>query len=39
MDLNCLSVSGMSAARTTMVSAMIEKPHEKPAVSWKNTST
>ena len=39
MDLNCLSVSGISAARTTMVSAMIEKPQENPTVSWKNTST
>src|SRR3954451_22611385 len=39
MDLNCLSVSGISAVRTTMVSAMIEKPQESPTESWKNTST
>ena len=31
MDLNCLSVSGIQAPRgPTMVSAMIEKPHENP---------
>ena len=36
MDLNCLSVSGSSAARTTTVSATIEAPQPIPTVSWKN---
>src|ERR671923_215826 len=36
MDLNCLSVSGMSAARTTTVSATIAHPQARPTVSWKN---
>ena len=37
MDLNCLIVSGISAARTTTVSATIDQPHENPKVSWKNS--
>ena len=39
IDLNCLNVSGTRSARTTTVSAMIEKPQRSPTVSWKNTMT
>ena len=37
MDLNCLIVSGISAARTITVSATIDQPQLNPNVSWKNT--
>ena len=39
IDLNCLTVSGMSTARTQIVSRTIEKPHETPTESWKNFRT
>ena len=39
MDLNCRSVSGRMAARTTTVRAMIETPHCSPTLSWKNIRT
>ena len=35
IDLNCFSVSGSSAARTSTVSATIDQPQLKPTVSWK----
>ena len=37
MDLNCLSVSGSSAARTSTVSATMAPPQPNPTVSWKKT--
>ena len=36
IEWNCLNVSGSSAARTRIVSAMIDQPHWSPTVSWKN---
>jgi hypothetical protein len=39
MDLACLTASGTSSARTTTVSAMIEKPQPIPTVSWKKRRT
>ena len=35
----CLSVSGIMAARTTIVSSTIEKPQEIPTLLWKNLRT
>jgi hypothetical protein len=39
IDLICFHVSGISAARTVTVRAMIEKPQLKPMLSWKNNIT
>ena len=39
IDLICLSVSGIIAARTTIVSSTIDQPHGIPAELWKNLMT
>ena len=35
IERNCLTASGSSAARTTIVSRMIESPQLAPIESWK----
>ena len=36
IERNCLTASGSSAARTTNVSRMIDRPQLAPTLSWKN---
>ena len=36
MERTCLKVSGRIASRTTQVRPMIDGPHPRPTVSWKN---